>query len=123
MVQLTLRLRQGPLPSPKAASHKLRPWLASAGPQGVGAIFRRIPPLLMAHPRQTDKWDLRIVQLAAFHHTHRHCCIPQVPAPEGSVFRRMIQSGALCAAGCLPPHPPPLLHPPGASSRGSMLQS
>lgn len=49
-----------------------------AGAEGLGAIFQRIPPLLWARPRQTDKWDLRIVQLAAFHHTHSHCRVPPV---------------------------------------------
>ena len=49
-----------------------------AGREGVGAIVRRAPGLLAARMRQTDRWDLRIAQLAVFHHKHHHTRVPLV---------------------------------------------
>ena len=67
------------------------------GRDGIGAIILRMPSLLVARMRQTDRWDQRIGQLAVFHHEHGHARVPAVRS----------QPSCTCTAGvhmhgCIP---------------------
>lgn len=49
-----------------------------AGSQGVGQIFAKVPQIMLCKPSANDRWDRRVVQLAAFMHRHGHCNVPEV---------------------------------------------
>ena len=57
----------------------MKPCVVSlAGSKGVGAIFTRVPQVMLFKPSTNDRWDRRVVQLAAFMHHHGHCNVPEV---------------------------------------------
>ncbi|GMH35055.1 hypothetical protein BSKO_02923 [Bryopsis sp. KO-2023] len=47
-----------------------------AGPEGVGAIITQSPQILLANPKQHDRWFRRVVELSAFIHRYDHCNVP-----------------------------------------------
>ena len=49
-----------------------------AGSKGVGQIFAKVPQIMLCKPSTNDRWDRRVVQLAAFMHRHGHCNVPEV---------------------------------------------
>lgn len=54
-----------------------------AGSKGVGQIFAKVPQIMLCKPSTNDRWDRRVVQLAAFMHRHGHCNVPEVcPQPS-----------------------------------------
>ena len=50
------------------------------GSKGVGQIFAKVPQIMLCKPSTNDRWDRRVVQLAAFMHRHGHCNVPEVSA-------------------------------------------
>eukprot|EP00210_Caulerpa_lentillifera_P007197 g6887.t1 len=44
---------------------------------GVGLILTRVPQILLAKVDSCDQWNRRILELAAFHHFHDHCNVPE----------------------------------------------
>ncbi len=52
--------------------------LDDAGSKGVGQIFAKVPQIMLCKPSTNDRWDRRVVQLAAFMHRHGHCNVPEV---------------------------------------------
>lgn len=56
---------------------KVQQWLL-AGSKGVGQIFAKVPQIMLCKPSTNDRWDRRVVQLAAFMHRHGHCNVPEV---------------------------------------------
>ncbi|DBA84918.1 TPA: hypothetical protein ACH3X1_005930 [Trebouxia sp. C0004] len=47
------------------------------GSKGVGQIFAKVPQIMLCKPSTNDRWDRRVVQLAAFMHRHGHCNVPE----------------------------------------------
>ena len=37
-----------------------------------------VPQLMLCKPIQTDRWERRAIELAAYHHQHGHCSVPEV---------------------------------------------
>jgi len=68
------------------------------GPEGVGAVFRQVPELMLCKPSSNDRWDRRAVELAAFKLKHGHCNVPELwePNPELGAWvkrQRVSQAG------------------------------
>ena len=47
--------------------------------EGVGALVAQVPEVLLCKPSNLDRWDRRLVELAAFWSIHGHCDVPEVP--------------------------------------------
>ena len=50
----------------------------AAGKDGVGKVFQLAPAIMRCKPTIHDRWERRIVELAAFLHRHGHCNVPEV---------------------------------------------
>jgi hypothetical protein len=54
--------------------------LQTAGKDGVGKVFQLAPAIMRCKPSVNDRWDRRVVELAAFLLRHGHCNVPEVTA-------------------------------------------
>jgi hypothetical protein len=70
------------------AEHLNRECGVPYGPEGIGAVFRQCPDLMLCKPTSNDRWDRRAVELAAFRLSYGHCNVPEAwePNPELSVW-------------------------------------
>ncbi len=64
-----------------------------AGPEGVGAVLTKAPELLLSKPTTNDRWDRRVVELAAFWAQHGHCDVPKVCLWGGGRYGRVGMGG------------------------------
>lgn len=52
--------------------------LHATGPDGIGALITQVPEVLLCKPSNLDRWDRRLIELAAFWSMHGHCDVPEV---------------------------------------------
>ena len=71
---------------------------AYAGSKGVGQIFTKVPQIMLCKPSTNDRWDRRVVELAAFMHRHGHCNVPEVLFP--SVAALLVSRLHICRPDC-----------------------
>lgn len=78
------------------------------------------PQILLAKVISCDRWNIRVIELAAFKHLHGHCDVPDVetrtefvslafsagladfshPGPLGSTTKRMLREGRVERRTC-----------------------
>ena len=63
-----------------------------AGSKGVGQIFAKVPQIMLCKPSTNDRWDRRVVQLAAFMHRHGHCNVPEVSWHLLQVYKLLVST-------------------------------
>ena len=49
-----------------------------AGKDGVGTVFQLAPAIMRCKPTVNDRWDRRVIELAAYLYRHGHCNVPEV---------------------------------------------
>ena len=50
----------------------------SAGAEGVGKVFQIMPCIMRCKPTQHDRWERRVIELAAYQFRHGHANVPEV---------------------------------------------
>lgn len=48
------------------------------GKDGVGRVFQLAPAIMRCKPTINDRWDRRVVELAAYLYRNGHCNVPEV---------------------------------------------
>ena len=71
----------------------------SAGAEGVGKVFQMMPCIMRCKPTQHDRWERRVIELAAYQFCHGHANVPEVSStqPHGQHVDKLIVHGPCCS--------------------------